>query len=202
MLGDTVMDVYARYHRMAGHPTLWVPGLDHAGLATHVAVRRALIREGVRLEDLPREEAVAHIEKWRAAREARIREQTLAGGFSVDWSRYRYTMDPASVRATREVFVRLHREGLIYRAERMVNWDPRLRTAISDLEVKHSEETGTLVYLQYPWADGSPGASRSRRCGRRRSSAMSRSRSIPTTRGRPRPSAGRCSYRSRDDRSR
>ncbi|MCI4372764.1 MAG: valine--tRNA ligase [Thermoplasmata archaeon] len=157
MLGDTVMDVLARYHRMVGHPTLWVPGLDHAGLATQVAVRRALAKEGVRLEELPREEAIAQVEKWRAARESRIREQTLAGGFSVDWTRYRYTMDPPSVRATREVFVRLYHEGLVYRAERMVNWDPRLRTAISDLEVLHPEETGSLVHLQYPWADGSPG---------------------------------------------
>lgn len=157
MLGDTVMDLLARYHRMLGHPTLWVPGLDHAGLATQVAVRRALAKEGVRLEDLPREEAIAQVEQWRAAREARIREQTLTAGFSVDWSRYRYTMDPGSVRATREVFVRLYHEDLIYRAERMVNWDPRLRTAISDLEVIHSEESASLVYLQYPWADGSPG---------------------------------------------
>jgi valyl-tRNA synthetase len=157
MLGDTVMDMLARYHRMSGHPTLWVPGLDHAGLATQVAVRRALAKEGVRLEDLPREEGIAQVESWKATREARIREQLRAGGFSVDWSRYRYTMDPAAVRATREVFVRLYHENLIYRAERMVNWDPRLRTAISDLEVLHPEENGTLVHLQYPWADGSPG---------------------------------------------
>ena len=157
MLGDTVMDLLVRYHRMSGRSTLWVPGLDHAGLATQVAVRRALAKEGVRLEHLPREEAVAQVEKWRATREARIREQTLAAGFSVDWTRYRYTMDPGAVRATREVFVRLYHEDLIYRAERMVNWDPRLQTAISDLEVVHTEETGSLVYLQYPWADGSPG---------------------------------------------
>jgi valyl-tRNA synthetase len=157
MLGDTVMDVLARYQRMSGRPTLWVPGLDHAGLATQVAVRRALAKDGVRLEELPPEEARAQVERWKATREARIREQTTAGGFSVDWTRYRYTMDPGSVRATREVFVRLYHEGLIYRAERMVNWDPRLRTAISDLEVRHTEETGALVYLRYPWADGSPG---------------------------------------------
>ncbi|MCI4364701.1 MAG: valine--tRNA ligase [Thermoplasmata archaeon] len=157
MLGDTVMDLLARWHRMRGEPTLWVPSVDHAGLSTQVAVRRALAKEGVRFEELPAEEARSQVEKWRAVHEARIREQTVAGGFSLDWSRYRYTMDPAAVRATREVFVRLHREGLIYRAERMVNWDPRLRTALSDLEVVHSEEEGSLVHLCYRWADGSPG---------------------------------------------
>jgi valyl-tRNA synthetase len=157
MLGDTVMDVLARYHRMRGEPTLWVPSVDHAGLSTQVAVRRAIGKEGVRLEDLPREAALAQIEKWRVAHEARIREQIAAGGFSVDWSRYRYTMDPDAVRATRQVFVRLYHEGLIYRAERMVNWDPRLRTAISDLEVVHSEEEGVLVHLRYAWADEAPG---------------------------------------------
>jgi valyl-tRNA synthetase len=157
MLGDTVMDVLARYHRMRGEPTLWVPSVDHAGLSTQVAVRRALSKEGVRFEDLPPEDARGRIEAWKVAHEQRILEQLRAAGFSLDYSRYRYTMDPAAVRATREVFVRLHREGLIYRAERMVNWDPRLRTAISDLEVLRTEESGSLVYLQYPWADGSPG---------------------------------------------
>jgi valyl-tRNA synthetase len=157
MLGNTVMDLLARYHRMRGASTLWVPGLDHAGLATQVEVRRALRREGVPFEDLARDEALRQLEKWKSAHEERIREQMLAAGFSVDWTRYRYTMDPGATRATREVFVRLYREGLVYRAERMVNWDPRLRTAVSDLEVKHSEEQGTLVHLTYPWADGAPG---------------------------------------------
>jgi valyl-tRNA synthetase len=157
MLGDTVMDVLARFHRMRGEPTLWLPGVDHAGLSTQVAVRRALSKEGVRFEDLSREDALAQVEKWKSAHESRIQEQIRTGGFSLDWSRYRYTMDPAAVRATREVFVRLYREGLIYRAERMVNWDPRLRTAVSDLEVVHAEEAGALVHLLYPWADGAPG---------------------------------------------
>jgi valyl-tRNA synthetase len=157
MLGDTVMDVLVRQHRMRGLPTVWVPGLDHAGLATQVEVRRRLAREGVRLEELPREEALRELERWREEHAARIEEQTRAAGFSVDWSRFRYTMDAESVRATREVFVRLYRDGLIYRGERMVNWDPRLRTAISDLEVVHTEEEGLLLHVQYPWADGSPG---------------------------------------------
>jgi valyl-tRNA synthetase len=157
MLGDTVMDILVRYHRMRGHATLWVPGLDHAGLATQVEVRRRLQKQGVRLEELPREQALLEIERWKDEHERRIQEQTRAAGFTVDWSRYRYTMDPESVRATREVFVRLHAAGLVYRGERMVNWDPKLRTAISDLEVVHQEEAGELVYLCYPWADGSPG---------------------------------------------
>jgi valyl-tRNA synthetase len=157
MLGDTVMDLLVRYHRMRGDATVWVPGLDHAGLATQVEVRRRLQKQGVRLEELPREEALHEIERWKEEHEKRILEQTRAGGFSVDWSRYRYTMDPGSVRATREVFVRLHADGLVYRGERMVNWDPRLRTAISDLEVVHTEEDGSLVYVLYPWADGGPG---------------------------------------------
>jgi len=157
MLGDTVMDVLTRYHRMRGEPTLWAPSIDHAGLSTQVAVRRALSKQGVRFEDLPREEALARVETWRREHEAVIREQLDRGGFSLDWTRYRYTMDPGAVHATREVFVRLYHEDLIYRAERMVNWDPRLRTAISDLEVVHSEEQGTLVHLTYAWADGSPG---------------------------------------------
>jgi valyl-tRNA synthetase len=157
MLGDTVMDILVRQHRMRGVPTLWVPGLDAAGLATQVEVRRRLMKQGVRLEELPREEAVRAIEAWREEHEQRIAEQTRAGGFSVDWTRFRYSMDPTSVRATREVFVRLYRDGLVYRGERMVNWDPRLRTAISDLEVVHTEEEATLLYVEYRWADGSPG---------------------------------------------
>ena len=157
MLGDTVMDILVRHHRMRGHATVWVPGLDAAGLATQVEVRRSLQKQGVRLEELPREQALLAIERWKEEHERRIEEQTRAGGFTVDWSRYRYTMDPGSIRATREVFVRLHADGLVYRGERMVNWDPRLRTAISDLEVVHRDEDGELVYLRYPWADGSPG---------------------------------------------
>jgi valyl-tRNA synthetase len=157
MLGDTVMDVLVRRQRMLGRATLWVPGLDHAGLATQVEVRRRLARQGVRFEELSREQGLAEIERWKEEHERRIREQTRAGGFSVDWSRYRYTQDPGSRRATEEVFLSLYREGLIYRGERLVNWDPVLRTALSDLEVVHAEEDGELVYVLYRWADGSPG---------------------------------------------
>lgn len=157
MLGDTVMDALARRQRMRGRPTLWVPGLDHAGLATQVEVRRRLAREGVRFEELDREQALHAIDLWKEEHERRILEQTRAGGFSLDWSRYRYTMDAASARATREAFVSLHRAGLIYRGERMVNWDPRLRTAISDLEVVRAEEETPMLVVRYRWADGSAG---------------------------------------------
>jgi valyl-tRNA synthetase len=157
MLGDTVMDVLARRARMRGLATLWVPGLDHAGLATQVEVRRRLARAGVRFEELPREQALAAIVAWKDEHERKIQAQTRAGGFSVDWSRYRYTMDEASARATREAFASLYRAGLIYRGERLVNWDPRLRTAISDLEVLRQEEDGELYVVRYRWADGSPG---------------------------------------------
>ena len=157
MLGDTVMDVLVRVHRMRGEPTVWVPGVDHAGLATQVEVRRRFQRQGRKFDELGRDAALAEIEKWRAEHETRIVEQIRAGGFSVDWARFRYTMDPASTRATREAFVDLYRAGLIYQGERMVNWDPRLKTALSDLEVVHAEEDGELYYLRYPWADGSPG---------------------------------------------
>ncbi len=157
MLGDTVMDILARRARMRGLPTLWVPGLDHAGLATQVEVRRRLAREKVRFEELSRDAALEALRSWKDEHERTIREQTRAAGISVDWSRYRYTMDPASARATRAAFVALYRAGLIYRGERMVNWDPRLRTAISDLEVVRTEEDDELVTVRYRWADGSPG---------------------------------------------
>jgi valyl-tRNA synthetase len=157
MMGNTVMDILARWHRMRGEPVLWVPGVDHAGLATQVAVRRRLAQQGIPMESLPREEILQQVGRWKEEHEATIRRQIRAGGFSVDWSRFRYTMDPESVRATREVFVKLYKDGLIYRGERIVNWDPKLRTAISDLEVVHREETAELLYITYPWADGAPG---------------------------------------------
>ncbi|MCI4349928.1 MAG: valine--tRNA ligase [Thermoplasmata archaeon] len=157
VLGDSVMDVLVRSHRMRGDATLWLPGVDHAGLSTQVEVRRRLLKQGVRLEELPREEALQAVETWRHEHESVIREQIRRGGFSVDWSRYRYTMDPAMQRATTRVFVDLFHRGLIYRGERIVNWDPRLRSALSDLEVVHTEESGELLTIRYPWADGRPG---------------------------------------------
>lgn len=157
MLGDTTRDAFARWHRMRGDATLWFPGIDHAGLSTQVEVRRRLAKQGVDLDALPREQILAHVESWKREHEARILEQMRAGGFSVDWSRYRYTMDPGAIRATRKAFVELYRDGLIYRGERIVNWDPKLRTAVSDLEVLHTEEPAELLYVRYPWADDPSG---------------------------------------------
>ncbi|MFI5418807.1 MAG: valine--tRNA ligase [Candidatus Lutacidiplasmatales archaeon] len=157
MLGDTVMDVLARWHRMLGRSTLWAPAVDHAGLSTQVEVRRRLSKQGVNLDALPREEVLGHIQRWKEEHEARIIAQLKAGGFSLDWSRYRYTFDADASRATRKAFVRLYEAGLIYRGERIVNWDPKLRTAVSDLEVLHREEEADLLYVVYPFADGSPG---------------------------------------------
>ena len=156
-LGDTVMDLLCRHRRMNGASVLWLPGVDHAGLATQVAVRKHLQERGIVLDDLPREEIRTHVERWRREREEHIRRQMRALGLSVDWSRFRYTMDPGMVRATREVFFRLFRDGLIYRGERIVNWDPKLKTAVSDLEVLHTEEPGELLSVEYPWADGTGG---------------------------------------------
>ncbi len=157
MFGDTVMDVLVRWHRMRGEPTLFLPGVDHAGLSTQVEVRKRLQKQGIQLEQLPREEIVRRVEEWKRDHESRIRDQLRAGGFSLDLDRYRYTMDPGYRRATRKAFVQLYREGLIYRGERLVNWDPKLETAVSDLEVIRKEETTRLLYVRYPWADGTPG---------------------------------------------
>jgi valyl-tRNA synthetase len=157
ILGCTVTDLFIRRSRMSGAPTLWLPGIDHAGLSTQVAVRSYLAKQGVRLEEMTRNEIIARVEDWKRDHERRILAVLHAGGFSLDWSRYRYTMDPAYERATRRAFVTLYKAGLVYRGERFVNWDPALRTAISDLEVEHAEEPASLLYLRYPWADGSPG---------------------------------------------
>ena len=157
MLGGTVQDLLVRHARMRGAPTLWLPGIDHSGLSTQVEVRKRLRKQGIRLDELPREEILRHIEGWKDEHEKRILEQMHAAGFSVDWSRYRYTLDPGFVRATRDAFLTLYRDGLIYRGERIVNWDPELKTAISDLEVLRTEESAELLYVRYPWAGGDPG---------------------------------------------
>jgi valyl-tRNA synthetase len=157
MLGDTIQDLLARWHRMRGDAVLWVPGIDHAGLATQVEVRRRLVKEGVDVGALTPDQLRTHVETWKRQHEERILAQIRAGGFSVDWSRYRYTFDEGFVRATRLAFVQLYHAGLIYRGERIVNWDPKLRTAVSDLEVEHTEEPGELLYVRYDWADGSGG---------------------------------------------
>ena len=151
----TLMDMLTRYHRMRGDRTLWQPGTDHAGIATQMVVERQLNAEGKRRTDLTREEFVARVWKWKEQSGGTMAGQMRRLGESVDWSRDRFTMDPDLTRAVTEVFVRLHDEGLIYRGKRLVNWDPVLLTALSDLEVEGEEEDGSLWHLRYPLAEGS-----------------------------------------------
>jgi valyl-tRNA synthetase len=151
----TLMDALTRYHRMRGADTLWQPGTDHAGIATQMVVERQLNAAGQRRTDLGREAFIERVWQWRAQSGGTIAEQMRRLGDSVDWSRDRFTMDPGMTRAVVEVFVRLHDEGLIYRGKRLVNWDPVLLTALSDLEVQAQEEDGQLWHLRYPLEDGS-----------------------------------------------
>jgi valyl-tRNA synthetase len=152
---DTIMDALTRQHRMRGESALWQPGLDHAGIATQMVVERQLNAAGRKRTDLSREEFVERVWEWKQQSGGTIQRQLRRLGASVDWSRERFTMDPGLSRAVVEAFVRLHEEGLIYRGKRLVNWDPVLRTALSDLEVLAEEEDGQLWYLRYPLSDGS-----------------------------------------------
>ena len=152
---DTIMDALTRYHRMRGESTLWQPGTDHAGIATQMVVERQLNAEGKRRADLTREQFVERVWQWKAQSGGTIARQLRRLGASVDWSRDRFTMDEGLSHAVTEAFVRLHEENLIYRGQRLVNWDPVLRTAISDLEVVSEEEAGSLWHLRYPLSDGS-----------------------------------------------
>ncbi len=151
---DTVMDALTRYHRMRGDCTLWQPGVDHAGIATQMVVERQLETEGLSRRELGREEFVRRVWTWKESSGGRIGDQLRRLGASLDFSRDCFTLDEARSRAVTEVFVRLHEEGLIYRGQRLVNWDPVLQTALSDLEVASTEEDGHLWRLRYPLVDG------------------------------------------------
>jgi len=151
----TLMDVLTRYHRMRGEETLWQPGTDHAGIATQMVVERQLEAEGTNRIKLGREAFIERVWRWKTQSGGTISAQMRRLGSSVDWARERFTMDADLSRAVTEVFVRLHDEGLIYRGKRLVNWDPVLLTALSDLEVQSEEEDGHLWHLRYPFADGS-----------------------------------------------
>ncbi len=151
----TLMDALTRYHRMLGCRVLWQPGTDHAGIATQMVVERQLNAEGIRRQDIGREAFVQRVWQWKSQSGDTICRQMRRLGDSVDWSRDRFTMDPDLSAAVTEVFVRLHEEGLIYRGKRLVNWDPVLHTALSDLEVLSEPEQGSLWHLRYPLADGS-----------------------------------------------
>jgi valyl-tRNA synthetase len=146
---NAVMDTLIRYHRMRGHNTLWQPGTDHAGIATQMVVERQLAAQNITRHDLGREAFLDKVWQWKAESGGTITQQIRRLGSSVDWSRERFTMDDGLSEAVKEAFVRLHEQGLIYRGKRLVNWDPILHTAISDLEVISEEEKGSLWHLRY-----------------------------------------------------
>ena len=152
---DTIMDALIRYHRMKGHNTLWQAGTDHAGIATQMVVERQLNAHGKTRHDLGRDAFIDQVWKWKKESGGTITRQLRRMGASLDWSRERFTMDDGLSEAVHEVFVRLYEEGLIYRGKRLVNWDPILHTAVSDLEVISQEEDGNLWHFKYPLADGS-----------------------------------------------
>ncbi|WP_148340286.1 valine--tRNA ligase [Aquicella siphonis] len=151
--GFTLIDVLIRYHRMCGMNTLWQTGTDHAGIATQMVVERKLNLEGKTRHDLGRDAFVEKIWEWKNESGGNISRQLRRLGASMDWSRERFTMDEGLSHAVREVFIRLYEEGLIYRGKRLVNWDPVLLTAISDLEVVNQEEDGSLWHIRYPLVD-------------------------------------------------
>jgi valyl-tRNA synthetase len=149
-LNATLQDILARWKRMSGHRVLWLPGTDHAGIATQNVVERELAKEGIDRHRLGREEFISRVWKWKAEYGGRIIHQLKKIGASCDWSRERFTLDEGLSRAVREVFVRLFEEGLIYREGRLINWCPRCRTALSDLEVEYEDLDGKLYYIKYP----------------------------------------------------
>jgi valyl-tRNA synthetase len=151
---NTIMDSLTRWRRMNGDNTLWQPGTDHAGIATQMVVERKLQAEGRSRHELGRDGFTAAVWEWKEQSGDAINGQMRRLGASVDWSNHRFTMDDDLSHAVRTVFVRLFEEGLIYRGKRLVNWDPVLRTALSDLEVLAEEEKGKLWHIRYPWADG------------------------------------------------
>ena len=152
---QTLMDALTRYHRMRRANTLWQPGTDHAGIATQIVVERQLDAEGISRHDLGREKFLEKVWEWKKYSGGAITQQMRRLGSSPDWVRERFTMDEGLSRIVTQTFVRLFREGLIYRGKRLVNWDPKLKTAVSDLEVESEEEDGFLWHIRYPLADGS-----------------------------------------------
>ena len=155
MLEHSLIDTAVRWHRMRGDNTLFLPGVDHAGIATQMLVERSLVAEGTSRRELGREEFVRRVWEWKEKYGSRITEQMKRIGDSCDWTRERFTLSPELSRAVTEAFVRLYESGLIYRGTYMVNWCPRCNTALSDLEVKHEDINGSLWHIRYPLKDGS-----------------------------------------------
>ncbi len=152
---QTIMDALTRYYRMRGHNTLWQPGTDHAGIATQIVVERQLDAQGISRHDLGREKFLEKVWEWKEYSGNTITKQMRRMGTSPDWKRERFTMDAGLNKVVTESFVRLYKEGLIYRGKRLVNWDPKLHTAVSDLEVVQEEEDGFMWHIRYPLSDGS-----------------------------------------------
>ena len=155
-LNNTLQDVLCRWHRMLGHEVLWLPGIDHAGIATQAVVEKKLYEEKkVRRLDLGREKFLAEVWAWKEQFGSTIFRQLRRLGCSCDWSREKFTMEPALSQAVRKAFVALFEKGLIYRGARIVNWDCVLETAVSDDEIEHEDRKGKLWHIRYPLADGS-----------------------------------------------
>ena len=153
-LNITLQDVVARFRKMEGQDVLWIPGTDHAGIATQNVVERQLSREGTALRSLTREEFVTRVWEWKDSIKSGILDQITRLGASLSWENERFTMDAGFSRAVTEVFIRLYREGFLYRGERMIHWCPRCLTALSDVEVTYVEKSGTLYYVRYGESPG------------------------------------------------
>ncbi|HXG57491.1 MAG TPA: class I tRNA ligase family protein, partial [Thermoanaerobaculia bacterium] len=151
-LVNTLQDIIVRWKRMSGFNTLWLPGTDHAGIATQMVVDRELARQGISRFDLGREKFVEKVWEWKHQHRTFIKDQLTRLGASADWSRERFTLDEGLSRAVRHVFVKLYEDGLIYRDVAMVNWCPACRTAISDIEVEYRDRNGKLYHIDYPVA--------------------------------------------------
>ena len=154
-LNNTIQDIIVRHKRMQGYSTLWLPGTDHASIATEVKIVEKLHEEGVEKEDIGREEFLKRAYQWKETYGGRIVRQLRRLGCSCDWSREAFTMDERCSKAVREVFVNLYRKGLIYRGSRIINWCPHCHTALSDAEVEYEPQASNLWHIRYPYADGS-----------------------------------------------
>ncbi|HNX92877.1 MAG TPA: class I tRNA ligase family protein, partial [Syntrophomonas sp.] len=149
-LDNTLQDILTRWRRMQGYRTLWLPGTDHAGIATQAKVEESLAAEGLSRYDLGREKFLERVWAWKHLYGSRITEQLSLMGSSCDWSRERFTMDEGCSKAVREVFVNLYEKGLIYQGNYIINWCPKCHTAISDIEVEHADSDGNLWHIKYP----------------------------------------------------
>ena len=154
-LDNTLQDILIRYHRMNGYNTLWLPGTDHASIATEAKIVEAMRKEGITKEDIGREKFLERAWEWKRQYGGRIIEQLKKMGSSCDWDRERFTIDEGCNKAVVEVFNNLYEKGLIYRGERIVNWCPHCKTSISDAEVEYEDQAGHFWHLRYPFVDGS-----------------------------------------------